>query len=278
MILAQTKTLLDGQIQHFIETLWQDGESISLAGDIISSVQYFQPSCKGHLQGSWKLLRTWQRHELPSRAPPLTWHILLVVLGYFQSRHPQVALALHLAFRALLRTGELLALESKDMVLSPTTGTAVLYLGLTKTGARNPAANSVSFKDFDLIHRLHTWKSALQHTVPLIPWSATYFRTMFATALRECHLSTYQFKPYSLRRGGATDLWLSCQNYSLVAHTGRWSSERTLKVYIQESMSLLTSFHFRATPRQRYLQQLYLASGRVEPPSRRKGWGRGRGV
>ena len=183
--------------------------------------QYFQPSCKGHLQGSWKLLRTWQRHELPSRAPPFTWRILLVLLGSFQQHLPQMALALHLAFRALLRTGELLALESKDIILSLDTGTAVLYLGHTKTGARNPSAGSVSFRDMDLVQRLWHWKSTLKHNVPMVPCSGTHFRTLFADHLQQCNLQQYGFKPYSLRRGGATDLWLSSQNCSLVAHTGR---------------------------------------------------------
>lgn len=276
MVLASTFELLDSQVQCYLDALWSDGESLSLAGDTLSSLQHFQPSVKRHLNGSWRLLRTWQLHELPSRAPPFTWNTLLVLLGYLHQLHPAAALGVHLAFRALLRTGELLALESKDIVVSPNLCTAVLYLGLTKTGARNPAAGTVHITDVDLVSRIKYWQQSLHHSQRLIPWSGSRFRQVFHSALEATGLSRFTFKPYSLRRGGATDLWLTSQNYALVAHTGRWSSERTLKVYIQDSLALLTDMTFRASPSQILYQQTYLRSSRVEPPQSRNRRGRGR--
>ena len=44
---------------------------------------------------------------------------------------------------------------------------------------------------------------------------------------------------------------ITCRSYSQVAHTGRWTSERTAKVYIQDSVSLLTTLTFVATPKQK---------------------------
>ena len=44
-------------------------------------------------------------------------------------------------------------------------------------------------------------------------------------------------KPYSLRRGGATHLFITTKSYSQVCQAGRWSAERTVRIYIQDSFA-----------------------------------------
>ena len=212
-----------------------------------------------------------------SPCSPLTLATLQVLLGCLHAQSPQVALAVYLAFRCLLRTGELLALKAKDIVIPPKSASAVLYLGLTKTGQRNPHAGTVTFTDLPLAHRLRLWKGAVPSHTPLVPWSAPKFRSKFKAALQEAGLASYLFKPYSLRRGGATDLWLTTHNYSLVSHTGRWASERTLRVYIQDSIALLTDLTFTPSAKQRAFQQLWTTHHRVEPARSRTTRGRGKG-
>ena len=264
--IAPTRQALDIQLQDYLDYLWQEGESISLAGDTISSIQHYQPNCKRHLPGSWRLLKAWQLHELPARTPPFVWATLTVLLGWFHGQCPAVALGLYLAFRALLRTGELLHIQAKDVVLSPTSSHAVLYLGITKTGSRNPLANSVTLTDDHLVHLLRLWLSTSRHHDYLIPWSASYFRAQFNKGLEQTGLSKWGYKPYSLRRGGATDLWLTSHNYSRVAHAGRWSSERTLRIYIQDSLAMLTNINFTPSLFQRRLAASWEQHSRVEPP------------
>ena len=70
--IAPTKAGLDRQLVDYLEFLWEDGESLSLAGDTLSSIQYYQPSAKRNINQAWKMLRTWQLHELPARATPFT--------------------------------------------------------------------------------------------------------------------------------------------------------------------------------------------------------------
>lgn len=53
-----------------------------------------------------------RRLEDASRAPPFTWQTFLVSLGKLYAISPVAALGVYLGFRALLRTGELLPLES----------------------------------------------------------------------------------------------------------------------------------------------------------------------
>ena len=45
------------------------------------------------------------------------------------------------------------------------------------------------------------------------------------------------WKPYSLRRGGATHLYQQTLNWSLVRERGRWNATSTARIYINEGMA-----------------------------------------
>lgn len=169
--------ILDSQVQLYFDALWHDGELLSLAGDTLSSLQHFQPSCKRRIPGGWRI--TWQLHELPSRAPPFTWPTLLVVLGKFCLLSPIAALGVRLAFRALLRTGEILSLTRSDIVISPNQASAVL------TGNRNPCAGTVNITDLELVTRLAKWQKPFSFPQKIIPWPAAQFRKIFQNILEE---------------------------------------------------------------------------------------------
>ena len=63
--------------------------------------------------------------------------------------------------------------------------------------------------------------------------------------------------------------------FSLVAHAGRWTSEKTLRIYVQDSIAMLPSFHFRPSLSQRQRQNYNLSVSRVEPPLPPRGRCRG---
>lgn len=276
-ILASTLVGLDNQLQKYLEFLWEEGEGLSLAGDTLSSIQHFQPSSRRNINGAWRMLKAWQLHEFPARAPPFTWDTLRIVMGWIHGVSPNVALGLYLGFKGLLRTGELLNVQAKDIVLSARSDTGILYLSLTKTAALNPGSGHITIHDRCLLHLLRPWKTVAPPDQFLVSWSSSKFRSEFHRALVAAGLLQYGYKPYSLRRGGATALWLDTHNYSHVAHQGRWSTERTLKVYIQDSISLLTDISFRPNQLQKQLISQWDAVSRVEPSSSsRKGRGRGR--
>ena len=62
----------------------------------------------------------------------------------------------------------------------------------------------------------------------------------------------------SLRAGGATDLYVATENWTLVQARGRWQSLRVMQVYIQELVA--TSFYAQLPARARHLVA-YLARG-----------------
>lgn len=226
--MGTSKEKVDEQAQEFLEYLWEEGEGLSLAADTLSSIQHFQPSMKKRLPGSW-------------------WRLVELLRGYFHQRSPQVALALGVGFRALLRASELLSLQSRDIVLTPGSVSNIFYLGETKTGHRNLHAGTVTFQDSQLVHLLRLWQLTSRPTQFLVPWSQAQFRTGWNKAMADLGLVEYGFKPYSLRRGGATELYLTTHNSGYITRQGQWTNERTTRVYIQDSLALLTELTYRPT-------------------------------
>ena len=125
---------------------------------------------------------------------------------------------------------------------------------------------------------MQVWKATCDPQAFLVPWPQSRFRSTFNAALSSLELQTYECGPCSLRRGGATDLWMSCRNYSQVAHTGRCSAERTVKGKNQDSIALLTQLTFK--PFQKHITFLChweeVTKSCVEPQLKSTKRGRGR--
>ena len=260
----------------FVEQLWDEGDSKYLAQDTLSGLQHFEPQLKRRLLQSWRLIRAWRQHEIPTRAPPFTPTTLAVLAGWMQQRRPDFALAIVLAFHALLRTGELMQIKNKDIICSG--DLVVVHLGQTKTSVRNAGTESSSFRDPKISLMLRAWKSVNRPQALLVNSAPSSFRQFFAQGLEETKLHVIPYKPYSLRRGGATDVFLKTQSYASVCQRGRWSSEKTTRIYIQDSVALLTELRDALTPKQReYHDSWQSLLHRLEHPSDVTGRKGGRG-
>lgn len=265
---------LDQIVGHYLEELWWDGQSKSLAGDTLSSLQHREPSLKGQLRWSWKLLKAWQQAEVPSRAPPFTLQTLAIFCGWAHSTKPSWALGLQVAFHGLLRTGELLQLQAKHITCKQQF--IHLHLGQTKTSFRNANVDSVHFAHSQVSLLLQAWKSVARDTDYLIDASSTTFRAWFASGLSATGLVRLDFKPYSLRRGGATQLFSDTQSYSTVTQRGRWSSTKTVRVYVADSLALLQELTFNISQNQRFfIQQWNKVLNELERSRSRSSGGRG---
>ena len=62
---------VDSVFAAYIEHVWEEGESLSLATDGLSGLRDLRPRFRGYLALSWRLVRTWQKREMPQRTPPL---------------------------------------------------------------------------------------------------------------------------------------------------------------------------------------------------------------
>ena len=179
---------------------------------------------------------------MPSHAPPLTLEIVKGLAGLaILQQSLDVKVCLLMAFHCFLRTGEVVNLKAADIVVDRGRRRAVVNLGLTKGGTRRGAKESVTVHDYHLVE----WISALllSRRLPgdsLLACSAASFRKHFRDLCKFFLLEDFEFKPYSLRRGGATFWFRSTNNLQSVIHRGRWENSKTVRIYVTEGLSMLT--------------------------------------
>ena len=208
----------------------------------LCGVQHFLPWCKRRLNRSWKLFRTWRRIEIPVRSPPIPKQFVYSMASYAISKQDIIFAGLIiLGFEALLRTGELLQVRPHDIL--PREGQCLVHLKQTKTTAKRGAPEVVPFRQQWAYMLLQTVQEVAREQqgnfVPMWSRSHQSFRKKFRKYLRYFHLHRFGFQPYSLRRGGATEVFRRTGSYDLAIFAGRWQSTKVAKVYIQEGLSRL---------------------------------------
>ena len=147
-----------------------------------------------------------------------------------------------LGFHCLLRTGELLALTPADFLLGTSSGKFV-HLSLLSLAREIAASEAISITDVVTLETLRTVLAAKRQLgVSALPlW--VLFRCCFPKALlmqsARCSTSSaHGFRPYSLRRGGATELFQRTQSMEAALIRGRWESSRVARVYISDGFKL----------------------------------------
>lgn len=229
--------VLDLLVGEYLEHLWASGEGRGKASDTLAAIQDLQPQTKGCLPCSWRLLRAWHVNEIPCRAPPLPEVCLRAMVGWAIFKEEfRFGLSLMLAYYGLLRTGELLDVKSSHVFFESSKKPAVVSLGLTKGGKRMGASESVSIAVELVLLWLKAWKKAATPQEMLCS-SPAHWRSLFAQCVNSLGLSDLCFRPYSLRRGGATHWFSKHGSLDKVVVLGRWQAQRTARLYINEGLS-----------------------------------------
>ena len=184
---------------------------------------------------------------MPQRAAPLPEELLQSLCGFFEvNQDPNTSLALQVGYYGLLRTGELLSLQAKNISVSEAADFAVLDLGLTKTSQRAGAADSVTVRIAHTCQQLQKWKVSHKPEDFLVPASPYLFRKLFREGLLALGLEQGNFRPYSLRRGGATMYFRKNSSFDFVRQLGRWNSDRTARIYLNDGLARLAAMTFDA--------------------------------
>ena len=236
--IPNSRDALDGLLSEYLEFLWSSGEGRGLASDTLAGLQDFDPTLKGKLVTSWRLLKAWHVNEIPNRAAPIPEIILQGMIGWaiFQEQH-LFALSLALCYYGMLRSGELFDLTLSSCFMSKPSTPAVISLGLTKGGKRSGASESVTIRVQEVLRRLWQWK---QLGTPLkLVSSPAAWRTLFARCISELKLQDFNFRPYSLRRGGATFWFQKHGSFDRLLVDGRWQAPKTARIYLNEGLAIL---------------------------------------
>ena len=245
--LPHRKSELDPIVSDYIEFLWSTGAGRALAADTLAGLQDIQPNLRGNLPGSWHLLKTWSINEIPARAPPCPEHVVHAMAGWaFFKGWYAFGVSLMLGFYSMLRTGELHGLRSSHLLCGRHDKQIVISLGLTKGGKRHGAAESVILGFEPAVSLVKRWKSLVDPVTPLVKSTAKW-RKLFNECLDALNLTTFKFRPYSLRRGGATYWFSKHQSLDRLLVQGRWASQKTARIYINEGLSMLTSMQLPKT-------------------------------
>ena len=124
--------------------------------------------------------------------------------------------------------------------MAPDLMTGVINLGSTKGSLRQGAQETVAIDLPWLVALTQALLCRLGDNDFVAPRS-TSFRRHFDRIVKKADLQPYGFKPYSLRRGGATELWKRTANLQRVTLRGRWSSDKTTRIYIQDGAAQVTT-------------------------------------
>ena len=249
---------LDFQVAEWIEYLWHDGRGANEAGDTLSGLQFLLRR-RRILPSSWALFGAWRRIELPHRVPPLPHNLLLAMasVARFWCRN-DVAVLLIIGFAGFLRTTEMVSLCKWQLQISLDRSSVVVLLPITKSGLRHNTEESVVIADPSIARFV---EHMLQHLRPedcILQSSVSNFRFVFNSLLDGLGVRHLGFKPYSLRRGGATYFYQKYKNMPAALEIGRWRDTQTARIYITQGVEILLQLAFSP-----YQQQRFAALGQV---------------
>lgn len=219
--------------------------------------------------------------NFPIELPPFSQEVLeaLVGLAIFKGQ-PLFALSLLIGFYGLLRTGELLSVTKSTVSVAANNAFILISLGYTKGGKRHGAAESVKISVQDVIRRTKQWITDPKSPVSLIP-PAHVWRKQFSDLVTSLGFSDVLYRPYSLRRGGATFYFRQWGSLDRLMVLGRWHAVKSARIYIDEGMAILASLSLPYSPfsrnlRAQYLQSCALALPALEPMPKGRAGGVGK--
>ena len=125
---------LDDCLCRCIDQAWDEGESYTLIGDLLSGIAAFVPRLRAQMPAAWRLHSAWRRLELPCRAWPLSeQQAMALAYSCLVNDCWDVGLLILMAFHGILRTHE--ALDARKSHFSWSTSALHAYLSLPQPKA-----------------------------------------------------------------------------------------------------------------------------------------------
>ena len=153
-----------------------------------------------------------------------------------------MCLILLLGFELFLRTGELFKLRVLDFVFDRKGRSMVVNLGMTKSGKRRGAPEQLVCNCAYLTAFTKFVCSDLDSGDFLFSGSNADFRCLFSTLLLRLQLQEHGFRPYSVRRGGATAAFRAGKSWTVMSEIGRWASLQTLWIYVTDALAEIAAY------------------------------------
>lgn len=232
---------------EFINDYWTAHKSLWLPKHAVLAAQTINPALRGRLHRAWSALRSWKQHirsESRVPIPRLLLHGLFVSLVVEGLDHPKDALywfsaavLFNIGFHGLLRPGEMLGLRFGDLYFD--CGALVIRVANPKNKNAMGYAQFATIRDPGTI-AWATWLARGAHpNLKLWPSGRSKLVSTFRTGLAALGAPDKIWTLGGFRAGGATDMIINDTEIARVKFQGRWSSESSMAVYVQEAMSIL---------------------------------------
>ena len=214
------------------------------------------PNLKSELPVTRAALKGWKAEISCRQAAPITRSLRdLVVMHLFEQGEIEIAACISVAWAALLRIGEAIRLQRKDISLPGDPRLADVRTGcygILVRDAKTGPAQIVIIRDplaLCLIKKcLH--RSALQKQTCLYRVSYMQVAQKLRTALAKNGIDPTAFTTHSLRHGGALHSYLRGQSAEQIAIQGRWAATKSLQRYLTSGRSKLMQINISASARQ----------------------------
>lgn len=238
---------LDKALAEYINGMFQEGDSIAVAGHLLSGVKRFLPNLRLKIPTAGQYFRNWQRIYQPVRATPISLELIQAMAAVAWKVSPQAALLLLLGFSAMLRTVEMLTLQYQHLLLHEGKRDVTVIIPFAKTSNGNPQV--VRCSDPDLWSLLDQLKRKFHQTTYVWQGNPRSFHRMWKDLLACLNFNAGDYVPYGIRRGGATEYFLATGNMDATLHRGRWMTPKTAKQYIDHGTLVLAVHTWSRTQR-----------------------------
>lgn len=231
--MANSYEALDQHAVAFIQAAWNEGGPKSVVADMLSGLGHLLDK-KRIVPTAWSWLTTWERHEMPVRAPPLSAEIVFALAGLaWTSGFLEISCLLPIAFAAMLRTAEICELKASDVRFYKHKA-AISLSG--KSAARTGDSESVVVDDAVALRMLRMLCASKQPGELLLGGGGGLFRRRWKWLIGSLQLDSSVYQPYGLRRGGACEDFAVFGDAGRLCLRGRWSSIKTARIYAQEAL------------------------------------------
>ena len=246
--------LIDGWVEQVVEEAHAEGERLYWVTLGVLGLQRGLKISGSLLRGTWRCIQGWRSlRPVRSRIPITTFVLEGLILqgihsgwrenGWLRKQAWACALAVWLGFVGLLRPAEILQLKVGDLSFSSPGGGLGQDPGLVVV-VRNPKTRRIWHKQFVLCRddRLERWLKWWVQGMParksLFNFSRYVWQKHFSALIERLGLEACRFTLGSLRAGGATSHFRKHGNLGELQFLGRWTSQSTLRFYLQEAFSM----------------------------------------
>jgi hypothetical protein len=226
---------LDDSMGEWIDVCYQEGEHKGLCGDGVSAMQHYLPSVRRHLNGAWRLLRAWAKHELPAQAAPFNYALVCALSSLaWDVGLRGFSVIFMFGFLKFCRSGELFDLTKRNLQVSG--AQIIAELVHTKKGMRD----AVSCESATLAARMQQVLDQLEEHDCILGMTGARARQILKFLLEFLHVDAGIFRWYSLRRGGATRFFRITGSMERTLVLGRWERSKTARIYLTQAMADLS--------------------------------------